>query len=327
MRRRRNGVAIFVVVMVCVVIGVLWSIVHFHGRDARRKGAEKRDGAQARFLARGAQNHFLLKFRLLPAELYDAVSYAMGRNPYFNFNLQVEGVSGNSFTPAAGALSDVGPMFFTGPTTNDGMVSASGGRLVIQRPSDGSTFQNAAAGFPPAAGNRARMEYPLNHYILDIVTDHPSHDGAGIVTVSSTPRQDAAQMGKSDGEVVRPRSPTLWADPYTGSYLVRSVRILGSGSGPASAGRRFESDSVMLATEASVLRDRQVSCVTRQGGQLKSLVVAREVAAQLRVEGSSLDVNEKLESDAEYRRRVTDTQSARRTEVMTAVYLVNRRSP
>ena len=226
--RARSGVAIFVAVMVCVVIGVMVSIVYFHGRDSRRKGAEKRDLAQARFLARGAHSHFLLKFRLLPSELYDAVSYAVGRNPYFNFNLQADTVTGNTFAPAPGVISDVGPMCFTGPIDNPGMVSASGGRLDIRRPSGDVIYQNSSAGFAASPDNRGRMEYFLNHFIMDIATDYPNFDGNGIMQISSTPHQEAAQLGYGNASFVRPRTTGRWADPYVDQYIVRFVMILGS---------------------------------------------------------------------------------------------------
>lgn len=323
---RRGGVAIFAAVMVCVVIGVMVSIVFFHGRDTRRKGAEKRDLAQARFMARGAHNHFLLKFRLLPSELYDAVSYAVGRNPYFSFNLQVDTVTGNVFAPAAGVLSDVGPMFFTGPIDNPGMVTASGGRLDIRRPSGDALFQNGAAGFSAGADNRARMEYPLNHFVLDIATDYPTFDGKGVVQVTSTPHQDAAQMGRSDSAFTRPRPTALWSDPFVGQYIVRSVKILGSGAaGTVTAGRRFESDSVLLTSEAFVLRDQQVSPVSRLDGKLKSLAVQRETATSIRTDSGHMELTEQRETEAQFRARAIDTKSARRTEVLTAVYLVTRR--
>jgi type II secretory pathway pseudopilin PulG len=321
--RRRDGVAIFVVVMVCVIVGVLVSVVFFQGRDARRKSAEKRDQVQARFLARAAQNHFLLKFRLLPSELYDAVSYAVGKNPYFDFNLKVATVSGNTFAPAPGAFTDAGPMFFTGDGTT---VSENGGRFSIVRPSGDAVYANGRAGFDASPTNRPRMEYLLNHYILDVATGHPSYDADAVVLVSSEPHRDAAQMGKADTAFERPRPAALWADPFNGTYIVRSVKILGSGgTGAASAGKRFEADSVLLTTEASVQRDGQVSPVARTANGLKRLVVQREVATAIDGESGTLELREKTETDEEYNRRVLDMKSARRSEVMTAVYLVTRK--
>lgn len=41
---------------------------------------------QAHFAARAAMQHFLLKSKLLPAELYDAVQIAQGKNPRFDFS-------------------------------------------------------------------------------------------------------------------------------------------------------------------------------------------------------------------------------------------------
>jgi type II secretory pathway pseudopilin PulG len=323
-RRRRQGFAIIIVVMVCVIVGVLGSIVFFQGRDAKRKSAEKRDQVQARFLARSAQNHFLLKFRLLPSELYDAVSYAAGRNPYFDFNLDIVDVPGGAmFVTAPGRSSNVGPMFFTGKAGT--VVGQSGGKFTIERPQGPAVYENTGAGFPPAAENRPRMEYLLNHYILDIASGHPTYDDDAVVAVSSKRHKDAAQIGLSDNELSLPRPGADWQDPFTGAYLVRSVRILGSGSTPQSAGKRFEADSVMLTTEAFVLRDGQVSPVGRAGTELKKLAMPKETATAIDGESGNLELKQKIESDADYRRRVLDTKSARRTEVMTAVYLVTRK--
>jgi hypothetical protein len=323
---RRGGMAIYIVVMVCVIIGVLVSIVFFHGRDSRRKSAEKRDQSQARYLARGAQNHFLLKFRLLPAELYDALSYAVGRNPYFDFGRPAASAGGNTFTLEPGAVSDVGPMFFTGPIGDAGMVTVSQGRFRVQRPSGDALYANGSAGFPASPANRPRMEFLLNQYLLDIATGYPSFDDNGVVTVLSRPHVDAAQMGRGDAGVVRPRSPSRWADPFSGGYIVRSARILASGTaGTATAGRRFESDSLLLTTEAYVLRDKQVSPLIRIDGQLKPLVVQREIATGIQSDSGQLELSEKRETDAQYKARVIDSRSARRTDIMTAVYLVTRR--
>ena len=40
---------------------------------------------QAFFAARSAMQHFLLKAKLFPTELYDAVEISQGKNPLFNF--------------------------------------------------------------------------------------------------------------------------------------------------------------------------------------------------------------------------------------------------
>ena len=328
--RRRRGFALFVVVLVCVVIGTFIAIVTYQGRDARRKGAEARDRAQARFLARGAQNHFLLKLKLLPAELYDAVSYAVGKNPYFDFSITVKPANLDLGQDQFTADTDValGPMFFTGSGLT-GVAVGGDGHLRLDRATEGDgIYANAAAGFPASADNRLLMAGPLNQYLLDIATGYPVFNGnaAGVVVVSSDPHVERARMGQPFGD---PGSdPAVnWADPFTGAYRIQSVRILGIGGATGDAvGKRFQSDSVLLSAEASVLRAGQVSLTSRgDGGALKPLPVQREILTSIRSDGSG-ELDEKLESQALYDSRVNGSTSARRTEVTTATYLVTRKT-
>lgn len=316
----REGFAIFLVVMVAAVLGVFIGIVTYHGRDTRRKGVEKRDQVQARFLARGAHQHFLLKFKLLPTELYDAVSYAVGKNPFFDFSIPVERVSGNEFEPTGGADPEAGPLFFTG--RDPGVVKVVNGQFDIKRSSnDGNVYENQSAAYPSDPVNRHRMEFLLNHYLLDVVTDYPSMDGNGVVVFSSRPHLDHAQMGRPD-PVSGAGAVSGWADPFSGGYLVRSARILGVGGARAgTAGLRYVSDSLLITTEASIRKEGHISPVARPGGQLKELIPAREIRTALRTGPGGLELKEERESDAQYKARVESTQ---RTEISTQVYHVTR---
>jgi hypothetical protein len=328
MARRRDGIALFVVVLVCAVIATFVAVVTFHGRDSKRKGAESRDRAQALFLGRGAQNHFLLKLKVLPAELYDAVSYSVGKNPYFNFSQEVKpenlDLGGNKFTGEADAAA--GPMFFTGEGgTQVSVVSAADPHLRIDRAAEGDgIYSNAAVGFPKAPDNAMVMRGPLDQYLLDIATGYPVFNGnaKGVVVVSAEPHAEAARMGKPFGDAGTDPVAS-WADPFTGSYRIKSVKILGIG-GDKAAGKRFQSDSVLLTAESSVLRVGQVSPASRVNGQLKPILVQREIESGFRTDGSA-ELVEKLEDQSLYAARTSNTSSGRRTEVTTAVYLVTRK--
>src|SRR5690349_12262397 len=83
--RERRGVAIFIVIMISLILstfGVIrWSIESGSAHESELIIEKK----QAEYLAKGAQQHALLKFRYLPTELYDAVAYSIGKNPCYDF--------------------------------------------------------------------------------------------------------------------------------------------------------------------------------------------------------------------------------------------------
>lgn len=327
-RRNRAGMAVFIVVMVAAVIGVFVAIVFFHGRDTRRKGAEKRDKAQAQYLAKGAHNHFLLKFKLLPTELYDAVSYAVGKNPYFDFSIKVKSADAAGFVPADGVEADFGPMFFTGTAGKTKITKDGDDQLTIDRATEGTGLFQGAGMSGSAEENKHKMEYLLNHYILDIATGFPDAN-TGIVLVDSDEHDEVAQMGKSGN--ISDNGRVKWVDPFKGNYFVRSLRILGiGGSGAGSRGKKYQSDTVLLTTEATVRRDAQVSLVSSAGGGRKQLLIQREVNTSLKQEnGGWLEVKEDLEDQASFDARSNgegSATSARRTEISTGVYFVTRQT-
>lgn len=334
-RSNRAGMAVFIVVMVSAVISVFVAIVFFHGRDTRRKGAEKRDRAQAQYLAKGAHNHFLLKFKLLPTELYDAVSYAVGKNPYFDFSIKVDNATGAGFQPANGVEADFGPMFFTGAPGGTKVARDGDGQLTIDRSGEGNgLYGNTTSGLgAPSDTNRHLMEYLLNHYILDIATGFPMNPmesdkdeaaanvNTAIVVVDSDEHKDVAQMGVSNPADNAER--VSWRDPFKGSYFVRSLKILGiGGTGAGARGKKYQSDTVLLTTEATVRRDAQISLVSKQGDKMKPLLIQREVNTSLKQDKGWLEVNEELEElkDGKLQR------STRRTEISTGVYYVTRQT-
>lgn len=83
--KSRNGMAIIIVIVFSLCLLVLFTTIMFHHRSvAGRTKLSLRD-QQAYFAARAAMQHFLLKARLFPTELYDAVEFKQGKNPYFDF--------------------------------------------------------------------------------------------------------------------------------------------------------------------------------------------------------------------------------------------------
>jgi hypothetical protein len=84
--KNKRGMAIIIVVVFAVCLLVLFSTMSFHHRSvAGRTKLSLRD-QQAFFASRAAMQHFLLKARLFPTELYDAVEFQQGKNPYFDFS-------------------------------------------------------------------------------------------------------------------------------------------------------------------------------------------------------------------------------------------------
>lgn len=83
--RHRQGAAIVIAIFFafCMLI-VLGSMVF---RQSTTSGQNQKSllNQQAFFAARSAMQHFLLKAKLFPTELYDAVEISQGKNPLFNF--------------------------------------------------------------------------------------------------------------------------------------------------------------------------------------------------------------------------------------------------
>lgn len=84
--KNKNGMAIVIVIIFAICLMVLFASMSFQHRSvAGRTKLSLRD-QQAYFAARSAMQHFLLKAKLFPTELYDAVEFMQGKNPYFEFS-------------------------------------------------------------------------------------------------------------------------------------------------------------------------------------------------------------------------------------------------
>ncbi len=81
----RQGIAIVVALFFCFCLLILFVTMMF--RQSSTSGHNKLtiQERQAFFAARAAMQHFLVKAKLFPTELYDAVEFAQGKNPLCNF--------------------------------------------------------------------------------------------------------------------------------------------------------------------------------------------------------------------------------------------------
>jgi len=326
----KNGIAIFLVVMVGALVGVFVAIVVYHQSTVRQQTATHLEGVQAQILARSAQQHFLLKFGLLPTELYDATSYSAGKNPFFDFSIDITAVNGNTFSSPYSLTA--GPMFFTGSADRTA-VTVVNNKARVDRSAEGNNiYLNSSAGFTtPADDNRLTMRLLLDHYILDIATNYPdaTDENASIVVVSSQPHRELARMGRPDraegtafnGATNQPLR--AWRDPFIGSYMVKEINLLGIGG--ADTGKKYQADSVLVTTEAIVRLGGQISLVTQKNGSPLEIRPPRQVKRKLTTTGDGwVQLAETLESWEDYQARIGMTASGKRTEIVTGAYFVSR---
>ncbi len=99
MRRRdeRSGIAIWVVICVCIVLGILIGGVVFQRVETKKQTKAAFTALRAKWVAQAAVQHALLKFRILPTESYDASALARGVCPFF---IAKGAVSTGSVNPA-----------------------------------------------------------------------------------------------------------------------------------------------------------------------------------------------------------------------------------
>ena len=82
----RRGMALLIVLVFSLCMLVLFASISFQHRSVAGRNKLNLRDQQAFFAARAAMQHFLLKARLFPTELYDAVEFMQGKNPYFDFS-------------------------------------------------------------------------------------------------------------------------------------------------------------------------------------------------------------------------------------------------
>ena len=82
---RRRGVAIVIALFFCFCMLIMCVSMMFRQSSTAGHNQITIQERQAFFAARAAMQHFLLKAKLFPTELYDAVEFAQGKNPLCNF--------------------------------------------------------------------------------------------------------------------------------------------------------------------------------------------------------------------------------------------------
>lgn len=331
-RRSRGGFAIFMVVMIALILSafavIMWSLAGSN-EPVREFVMEKK---QAEYLAKGAQQHFLLKFRYLPTELYDAVAYSIGKNPYYDFGRPHQPASGNNLNPADAAVNP-GPMFYFGTVT---MTFDADGIPQVTRAVD---LDN------PTGTDKDTIRALLKMYLLDVATLYPSNkESDGVVVISSAEHPDQGMT--QDGS---PEPTAGWRDPFVGNYAVQNATILG-----LSGGKRYDKDSLLVTTLGSVRRAGQISMVTKGAvGGRRDLSTGRKMISDLTFGVHEFpEATTYLEDLAEYTKKTAgddvgadgasvsrdDTNvgklgltgvaisSGRRTEIATGIYHIQRQN-
>jgi hypothetical protein len=223
---RQRGSSMMMVIMIGVILLAMAVILMSGGGQRGEEIIELREKYQSYFLAKGGQQHALLKFRLLPTPFYDAAAYAIGKNPYFDFSKSMN------------RYSNPGPAFFTGTIVNfdDSATETVGEETmtyqIIERGPDWSIEDEDK-------DYQGIMSRHLRRFLIDIKSGYPA--GSPIIQISTEEREDLA-MGNG------------WYDPFDGEYLVDKVFIFGS-----QGAMNYATDSVMVSCRGWMKRENQVS--------------------------------------------------------------------
>jgi hypothetical protein len=243
---RKGGAVIFIVVVLGMTLMAFAVVMLSDTGISKERIFERKEKMQSLYIAKGGQQHMLLKIRLLPTPFYDAVAYAIGKNPYFDFTEnECDGNKGIMVDP----LVNPGPLFFTGNATATVLTCA-------DRPQARLLQENTLS----RSGNwwltsddqefKGPMSVHLRKFLEDIRTDYnPDGDTAlpkHVVVNSAAAGTDFAMGGG-------------WSDPFSASYQVDRVFIFGS------TGRfNYATDSIMIATRGEVVREGQKSIILNE---------------------------------------------------------------
>lgn len=327
-RRARRGFAILMVVMIALILSSFATIIWYLGSGDKAIKEVVQEKKQSEYVARGAQQHFLLKFRYMPTELYDAVAYSIGKNPYYDFGRPHAAIAGNVLD-AGDALVNPGPMFFFGSNVTNSAPAGTAPKI-----SRDVNLQSPG----PSGVNKDNIQTLLRLYLLDVATMYPddSDENKGIVVISSKDHQDKGMTQPASSD------PQPWRDPFVGNYAVQNASILG-----LSGGKRYDKDSLLVVTLGSVRRAGQISLVTKGNvNGLRNLSTGRMQISKLGRDTQSFDFPEArtyLEDLTEYQKKMKDDatksnrelvfgvnddpdqiSSGRRTEIATGVYQIQR---
>jgi len=291
---RQKGFSVLVVIMIGMTLMAFAIIMMQTGGESKERVFEMRERLQSLFVAKGGQQHALTKIRSLPTQFYDAVAYAIGKNPYYDF------------TRCLDMDTNPGPMFFTGTVTVTGcpQTGANPPPPVVSRTGQWNlTPQDLRFDGP--------MATHLNRFIKDIRTSYPENGFQKVVHINSTAHNDLA-MGPN------------WRDPFSGDYILERIFVFGS-----QGAMSYTTESVMISTRGYVKRDEMISPVTAgasAGAKNLTRVYLRYSTSQA---GSGFDEmvdmqvsnQEKFNFGQEFDATLA---SAKRGEVVTGVYEVRR---
>ncbi|PCJ16039.1 MAG: hypothetical protein COB02_17225 [Candidatus Cloacimonadota bacterium] len=226
----KKGISMLLVVLVGMTMMAMAVILLNSSSSNTGNMQESKERIQSLFIAKGAQQHALLKFRLLPTEFYDAAALAIGKNPIFNFS------------KVKARYKNPGPAFFTGDAVIQNESEATSGSEIPIFQRGGQWWLND----DDKKFNGVMAEY-LNKFLKDIATDQNNE-----VVIDSAPHDDLA-MGSN------------WFDPFTGSYRVDKVLIFGK-----SKGMNYGVDSVLVSCRGAAKRNFQSSLTLSGNGNCPS---------------------------------------------------------
>mgnify|MGYP001361773721 CR=1 FL=1 len=235
--KSKRGITILLVIIVGMTLMAMVVILLSGGSDSREKVFQMKERYQSLFLAKGGQQHALLKFRLLPTPFYDAAAYAIGKNPYYDFTRKMD------------RYNNPGPMFFTGDVQAPSLGTANGQEMLIVSRTGNWALTELDKTF------QGVMSTHLNRFLKDIRSEYPIGDSnQSVITINSETHDDQA-MGAN------------WHDPYSGNYHVDRVFIFGS-----QGALNYSTDSVMVSCKGSATRANQKSIINADSsGQPKNL--------------------------------------------------------
>ncbi len=217
-RLARSGSALLIVLILTILLLVATLALWTANENQEGQMVVNLTRVQAEFLAKGAHQLALLKARLQAQPLYDASDYAVGKNPYYPHYVgyaHLDGSRGAAFSlNTAGALAP-GPAFFT------------------PREEDGGNVHDANIDASVAPEELAIMGGHLARYRADLADATIAGRGIPAPLPAMTWEGQSFQVDWLGQASIRidEASPDvatgLPGDPYSGSFEVLDMRILG----------------------------------------------------------------------------------------------------
>ncbi|MGM0599050.1 MAG: hypothetical protein ACQETH_04450 [Candidatus Rifleibacteriota bacterium] len=282
----KRGMAIVIVLFFSLILSFLLASMFFHHRSVAGRNKISLRNQQAYFAARSAMQHLLLKARLFPTELYDAVEFQQGKNPYMDFTeFPFRNKDGDAAFAEIPAYSGVYKRIIPKETDSSGRikyfylpVKEEGGepKALIRMASYYNAFYRyLAPGLAPAAAPEKYIEpdnsaYAANnpdkfvrYFVRDCTND----------LVDGKLLQPALKTEKASGlETEQTWNINSDSYPYTMNYRIKSVSI------KAIEGlRRYNEEAIEIECEGNIIdfqgqpatnSFKEVKKITRTGQHL-----------------------------------------------------------